>query len=552
MFYFYKKGILLSFFLVYITFGVYAQEQNSPTEQSKNYGELHGNFQTDVQYYNTDTLIGAPIVPEKVRMNGFANLTYTRSSISAGIRYESYLNALQGFDPRYKGSGIMFRYVDYNKDELHLTAGSFYEQFGNGLILRSYEERSLGFDNVLDGFRVKYTLLKGIRLTGFIAKQRSFFTYGPGIVRGVDADISINELVEKWNDLKTKLFIGGSFVSKYQQDQDPVYKLPENVGAMAGRLKLIRGGFSLNAEYAYKINDPATTNGLIYKPGEAIFVSTAYSRKGFGVTLSAKRIDNMDFRSDRTSTGNNLNINFLPALTRQHTYNLAATIYPYGTQANGEVAFQGDVIYSFKKGSFIGGEYGSTININHSQVFGLDTTKTFDGLGYTSKYESLGQVYFKDFNVEFQRKINSKLKVNLFYANFVYNKDVVQGLHGYSTIYADVFVADVTYKLNKRHAVRTELQNLSTKQDYGSWATVLVEYTVVPNWFFAVMDQYNYGNPIAAKRLHYPIGIIGYIKNATRIQLSYGRQRAGIFCVGGVCRNVPASNGLTLTLSSSF
>jgi len=34
--------------------------------------------------------------------------------------------------------------------------------------------------------------------------------------------------------------------------------------------------------------------------------------------------------------------------------------------------------------------------------------------------------------------------------------------------------------------------------------------------------------------------------------LMYGKQREGIFCVGGVCRNVPASNGVTLTITSSF
>ena len=78
-----------------------------------NPGEIHGNFQTDVQYYNTDTTIGAPVVPEKVLMNGFANINYTRDNFSCGLRYESYLNALQGFDTRYKGNGFGFRYASY-------------------------------------------------------------------------------------------------------------------------------------------------------------------------------------------------------------------------------------------------------------------------------------------------------------------------------------------------------------------------------------------------------------------------------------------------------
>jgi hypothetical protein len=45
---------------------------------------------------------------------------------------------------------------------------------------------------------------------------------------------------------------------------------------------------------------------------------------------------------------------------------------------------------------------------------------------------------------------------------------------------------------------------------------------------------------------------VGKIWGATRLQAGYGRQNAGLFCVGGVCRFVPASNGLTVTFSHSF
>jgi hypothetical protein len=34
--------------------------------------------------------------------------------------------------------------------------------------------------------------------------------------------------------------------------------------------------------------------------------------------------------------------------------------------------------------------------------------------------------------------------------------------------------------------------------------------------------------------------------------LGYGKRREGIFCVGGVCRAVPASSGLEMTFTSSF
>ncbi|MDP1746879.1 MAG: DUF6029 family protein, partial [Bacteroidota bacterium] len=61
-----------------------------------NVGEVHGNFQADAQYYIPDSTIGADPAPEKMLMNGFANIIYTKGKFSAGIRYESYLNARQG------------------------------------------------------------------------------------------------------------------------------------------------------------------------------------------------------------------------------------------------------------------------------------------------------------------------------------------------------------------------------------------------------------------------------------------------------------------------
>ena len=36
------------------------------------------------------------------------------------------------------------------------------------------------------------------------------------------------------------------------------------------------------------------------------------------------------------------------------------------------------------------------------------------------------------------------------------------------------------------------------------------------------------------------------------MQLGYGKQREGLLCIGGVCRQVPASNGLTFSLTTSF
>ncbi len=517
-----------------------------------NLGEIHGNFQLDAQYYIPDSTIGAPNVPEKMLSNGFANIIYTRGKFTAGVRYESYLNALQGFDSRYQGNGIQYRFATYKSDALEVTVGNFYQQFGNGLVLRSYEERGLGFDNALDGVRLKYEPVKGIYLTGLTGKQRSFMTQGPGLVRGFDGEMQINETFKKLEEKKLKITFGGSFVSRYQQDDNPDLILPENVGAYAGRFQINRNNFNMHGEWATKINDPNAANNNIYKPGEAEIISASYALKGFAVSASASRADNMNFRSDRSATLNNLLLNYTPALNKNHTYSLL-TFYPYASQPNGEFQFSGEVNWKAIKKP----KYKLDITVNYSGSNDLDTTRIETNAdssrqGYkTNSYFMGKKVFFRDFYVEVNQKFGKKFKASVMYAYQEYNKGVIQE-PGFPTIYSHIVIADLTYRLKGESTVRLELQNLTTRQDKQDWAQAMLEYTFNSHWFAAAFDQYNYGNLIVSERYQYYGGTIGYNKNANRITLSYGRQRAGIFCVGGICRQVPASNGITLSVTSSF
>lgn len=529
-------------------------------------GEVHGSFQLDAQTYKADSAIGAPEVEEKMLMNGFLNVIYTYGPFTAGIRYEGYLNPILGFDPRYKGHGIPYRYVEFKKDKFDVTAGNFYEQFGSGLVLRSYEEWNLGYDNSIDGFRVRMDPVPGIIIKGVIGKQRFFWDKGPGIVRGVDGEINVNDLVKKWAEGRTRIVLGGSFVSKYQADEQilvdgtNMLRLPLDVGAWAGRMNLIRGGFTLSGEYALKINDPSAVNNYIYKNGQALWLNAGYSQKGLGVTASVKYIDNMSFKSKRTETSNALDINFLPPLTDQYAYSLAS-IYPYATQPNGEMGYLGQMVYTIPKKTKLGGKYGTSLKLTYSKTNDIKRAPLNDTTaigapgtdGYTASLFGMGSTrYYEELNLEVTRKFSSSFKAILFYLYQMYNIEVIEGHTGEPVVYAHTAVADLVYRLNDKHALRMELQHLWSRQDKGDWAMGLLEYTISPNWFFVVFDQYNYGNPDKNKRFHYYNFGFGYMHKASRIEFRYARQREGIICVGGVCRNVPASNGFTLTIMSSF
>ncbi len=525
-------------------------------------GKVTGNFQLDAQYYNKDSLIGAPDVPEKMLLNGFANILYTQGNFSAGVRYESYQNPMLGFDKRYKGSGFAYRFASYTNDQFEITVGNFYEQFGSGLILRSYEERNLGLDNAFDGIRVRYNPFQGVTVKGLIGEQRYFWEKGPGIVRGADAEFQLNDLIGAMEESKTRISLGASMVSKYQATEDIIfgyidtvgykYVLPENVAAFAGRIGLNRGNFGLNVEYAHKSKDPNADNSFIYRDGQALLLTTTYSQKGLGIYLSAKRIDNMAFKSKRTEKGNMLNINYLPALTKQHTYSLAA-IYPYATQPNGEMALQGEIVYTIPKGKLLGGKYGTEVKLNFSRANSIDKTNLNDTTGYESSFFKPGdELYFQDINVEIAKKFSKKLKATFTYINLIYNQSVIEGHPNEPDVKANIAIADVTWRFTDKKALRTEIQHLWTKEDDKNWVMGLLEYSIAPAWFFSVSDMYNYGNDVKDKQIHYMNIAVGYSRGTNRIQLSYGKQREGIICVGGVCRQVPASNGFSLSITSSF
>lgn len=536
----------------------------SPLNFGQNELSIKGNVETNFQYLNPDTLINAVQPDSKALLNAYANVYANYAGFRAGIRLESYLPRIQGYPDRFDGTGLGMRYIGWGNQFVDVTLGTIYEQFGSGMLLRAYEDRALGYDNALDGIRLKVMPYKGITIKGVYGNQRLSFTGGkviksPGITRGLDVEVALNEVFPKIEETGLGVTIAGSFVSKYQKDDNEELILPQNVGSYGGRIGMMYKGFSLDFDYARKENDPSVDNGYIYNTGQAALINIGYTMKGLGVLFSAKSVENMSLRSDRTKTLQDVFINYLPALTKTHTYNLVSTLYPYATQPMGEVAFQGEVIYTIKRGSKIGGKYGMPIEVNfstayapihHTTGYGMDSSRVM----YQSRlFDKSNEKYWQDFNIKISRKFNKHFGMSAAYFNIQLNNDVSKITDDATGIInAHIGVVELDYKISSKHSVRAELQGLFTKKDKGDWATFLIEYAISPSWFFSVIDQWNFGNTDKSKRLHHIVGAVGYTHKSSKIMLSYGRQRAGIFCVGGVCRYVPASNGLSIMFTQSF
>jgi hypothetical protein len=529
-------------------------------------GTVRGSFESNFQYYQDDEKLGindSTLSGRRTAMNAYANLLYSSNNFEAGVRYEYYAPPLNGIDPRYEGMGVAHRYIRYFDENLDITAGNYYEQFGNGILFRSYQDWTLGYDNSMDGLRIRLKPLNGLSIKLITGVQRYYWdTWSKeddrGILNGADLEFDLNTAFKRFYERKTKVTLGISALTRYQQDKHPIYKMPRNTAGFSGRTNISRGNFTLLGEYAYKINDPSADNGLIYKPGEALYFQGSYSVSGFSFSLAGKRLDNMSFRSDRNAGLNDLMINYLPAINKQHIYTLPSK-YPYATQPNGEMGFMGSLGYKIKRGTTLGGKYGTDLSLNIAWITDIvreplnDNTPlgTSGTQGYTSKWFAEGDKYFEDISLELQRRLTKDVKITILYSWICYNIGVIEGHVGEEDVVSHHAVADLTWKLKNRRALRFEAQHLKTHQDEGNKVFGAFEFTA-RGFFASLQNVWNYGHPESEKQLHYLMISAGYAKNATRFAASYGRQEEGIVCIGGVCQFVPATSGFSLTITTSF
>lgn len=512
-----------------------------------------GSIQSDILLPQTDKTIRAQ-ADEDVQTNTYVDLGLSSRYVDAGVRFEYLDHPLPGFESDFKGWGLPYFYGKVHLDKAELTLGDFYEQFGSGFVLRTYEERSLGIDNSLRGARLVLKPWQALTVKALAGRQRNYWRHNKAWITGADAELSIDQLLKPLSQNGHRLVLGASFVNKHEKDEDILIdathrlNLPKDVTAMDLRLSWQKDAFSLLGEYAWKSQDPSFDNGYIYRNGQVAMLSASYSKKGFSALVMAKRSDNFSFRSRRSQNGTSSFINHLPAFTQDQTYALAA-LYPYATRPQGEWAYQAELGYNFKRRTPLGGRYGMNVKMNFSHVRGIDV-QTLGGRGsdgYRSSFFKQGdETYYQDFDIQVERKLSKAFKLNLMYMNQRYNKTIVEGEGG--MIRSNIFIADGKYQFSPKTTLRAELQYLTTPDDEGDWAFALAELSLVPHWMITLSDQWNYGKT----DVHYYLGAVTYAIGAHRIQLGYGRTRAGYNCSGGVCRYVPASKGFTLSYNYNF
>ena len=539
-----------------------SDKKSDEPKRKRNLGHLSGSFETNTIYYVEDSKTGAVVPHNSYGSNNFLKLDYQLGRFSAGVQLEYYPHPLvgtpmQGYEYVMEGfsiNNLTEKYISWTDRNYSVTVGDFYEQFGSGLILRAWEDRALGFNNSLGGARVTFNIKDIVEGKVLYAFPRFNLGYLSTQIAGGDLSFSLSNAIGL---LDHRLSLEGSIVNRhfknlpswyteYRDDYD--FDLSKNVISYSGRVNYEYRGLSAKFEYVGKSKDVYLDNMTgeeVFKRGDAQLFEIGYTGSNYAVMAQFRRLNYMQsqlYRPDGGSGSLGLlpgnTINYIPALSPQHTYMLAG-LDPNSPQQNGEIGGQIDAFYTFRRGTTIGGKRGLKIHANYARYYSINGTMSKPGTNF----------YYRDFSFDIDKSWNSKLRTVLFVS---LQKNAMHG--GEDVIRQNVFVADVTYKFTPKFSLRAELQYLyaphaeGSKEVDGDWVAGLLEASFAPKWSIFVQDMYNHGG----SEINYYSAGASFTHSFIRIALSYGRNRAGYICSGGVCREMPAYTGGNLAMTLTF
>jgi hypothetical protein len=541
-------------------------------------GQFSGNFQTNTQFYVNDDKINTNTTQYQKELSStdaWLFLNYQQKGFKFSARYDVFNNSplLNPSGEAFTDHGIGFWQIRKEIDDLDITVGSFYDQFGSGAAFRAFEERLLGLDYAIEGIRLIYRPTDNLQLKGFTGRQKGDlgskdrFETSPEVVKGFNVENRFNlgenipfDVGASWvnRTLTQENSMADIVTSINSYDLEDRFIPKYNTYVYNGYATLGLGDFSLKGEYNYKtaeanrIQDENNDINLRNVDGQLYSAGLSYSKRkigkkkkaSIGINAQYRYMKDFIFRTSPLDNFQNGLLSYTPSLTRENSYTLLAR-YNGNGQTQGENGFQGDITFTPRK--------GTTIIANYSSI------RSLDGNGKNGKAVDL----FREAYLEVSRKMSKKVKLKLGIQSVLYNQDIYEQKGGVDNVETITPFGEINYLMNKKKkkSLRFEFQYLSTNQDLGSFLNTVLEYTVAPQWSFALGDMINVDpqgrkdgvkTTLADEVLHFPTVFVGYTKHTTTFSLAYKKQVEGINCTGGVCRQEPAFSGVRFSLTTSF
>src|SRR5690606_11740839 len=202
------------------------------------------------------------------------------------------------------------------------------------------------------------------------------------------------------------------------------------------------------------------TGQLINRDGSIVYSTLSYAQKGLAVTLTGKRTENFVMRTSPNQSLLEGRLNWQPIVSQLRPQRHIAPYSP-PSQELSELALSANVMLSPSE------DYD--FNLGYTHINTLENLKLYREAFAEANIRSLG---------------NTLIDLGLHYMH--YNQDYYQFKDGVPTVVALTPFAEVTYKVSPKKSFRVQAQYMDTRQDFGSWAFLSVEYAIAPEWSFAL------------------------------------------------------------------
>lgn len=532
-------------------------------------GQFSGNLLLNYQKYDRDDSIGANTRVYRENsssIEAWLFMNYRIKGYSFTVRYDAFNNSpLLNPQGSYTNHGIGYWQVSKQVDELNITVGSFYDQFGSGILFRAYEQRQLGIDYAIQGVRLQYDFSPNWRVKAFSGNQKGNIDNRFGFSKQVVSGINLEGMFNLGKDAALGTLQVGTSALNRNIDRETMTLLEAeintydvskrfypkyNVYGFNGYFTYTLGNLVWNTEANFKSPEAIRdlSNKLMLSDGKVLYTSLSWGKSGMkwgkhkasiGMNIQARHVDRFPLRTSPNEILLNGMLSYLPSLTRQNTYRLMAR-YNAPAQELGEQGIQGEVDIKPRK--------GTQITLNGSYVRSLPSN------GRNGQRILL----FREMYGEVIQTLSKKAKLKLGLQSVIYNQSRYEQEPEYEDVHTFTPFGELTLKLPKHRSLRIEAQYLHTEKDQGSFANLVAEFYVTPVFYFGAGDMVNidphrYSNMVIANRvLHYPSFYVGYTKGNSWFTFGYLKQQAGVNCSGGICRVEPAFSGFRFTVSTNF
>ncbi len=446
-------------------------------------------------------------------------LDYRNGAFFSGLRFETF----QPNDPdpsisrgKEKFGEIAFKYIGFKtgglRESMEITAGNFYQLFGRGVILKSYEDRNIRVDNNLFGIKIKtrYHNLKLIALSGMGANSKN---ERKDILHAIDAQYKFNSY----------LTAGGTFALNIPNN-DNIAK----TSVVSLRLQPSYKNFDAYLEYGVKKNnDLRKSIGSTEFVGRAIYGNLNFYYGNLSLSGEYKYYDNYAF----ISSDGTVVYNAPPSLRQDYSFTLLNR-HPSPLDANNEQGYQFSANYNFSEKDFFQMSFGITKTLDESSYYVTSNTET--------------QTQFKEIFTEWERTWNDKFFTLL---GLGYNEELSSNTKNLTPVF------EGRYYFGKINTLKLTIEHQNTENTFNgeNYYTdfVVVEYLRSPKLSLAIASEMKTSQLEKDKTLRKFWGFVrfGYkIGMHSDLSLLVGSRQSGNICVGGVCRYEPEFSGVELKI----